>query len=249
MATFYGRPDHRSRGLDSRRLPNGSKGGKVNDSPIDRLLSRLRDVRQTANEWDAFCPANDDENPSLGIAVTENGTVLLICRSQECSADQICKALGLSTRELFASQNGKPRMNIVAEYKYVDTDGNLLYEVVRLDPKDFRQRRPDPTGKYGWSWNLKGVKRLLYRLPQVLRAVADGQTVYVVEGEKDADKLAELGLTATTNSGGAGKWSRAYSETLHMAHVSFSPTMTNLVGSTRRRLRAACAARRLLSVS
>ncbi len=33
-----------------------------------------------------------------------------------------------------------------------------------------------------------------------------GNTVYLVEGEKDADNLLALGLTATTNPMGAGKW-------------------------------------------
>jgi 5S rRNA maturation endonuclease (ribonuclease M5) len=159
----------------------------------------------------------------LGIAVTEDGTVLLKCRSHDCSADQICKAVGLSLRDLFAFPNGKPKMNMVAEYEYVDADGNLLYQVVRLEPKDFRQRRPDPNGKNGWIWNLKGVQRVLYGLPQVLKTVADGKPGLIVEGEKDAERLAELGLTATTNAGGAGKWCKAYSEALCGAHVVILP--------------------------
>jgi hypothetical protein len=94
---------------------------------------------------------------------------------------------------------------------------------VRLDPKGFRQRRPDRTGEGGWLWNLKDVQRVLYRLPEVLKAVAVGQNVFVAEGEKDADNLAQLGLTATTNAGGAGKWSSGYSQTLRGAHVVIFP--------------------------
>ncbi len=75
-------------------------------------------------------------------------------------------------------------------------------------PKDFWQRRPD--GKGGWINNLQGVRRVLYRLPDVKSA----QTVCVAEGEKDADNLAKLGFVATTNPLGAGKWRDAYSETL-----------------------------------
>jgi hypothetical protein len=192
-------------------------------TPIDLVLSRLQATRRTSAGWDALCPVHDDHTPSLGVAVAKDGTVLLRCRSQACSADAICKALGLTLSDLFPVRNTNPNMNIVAEYDYVDPTGRLLYQVVRLTPKDFRQRRPDPKGKEGWAWNLQGVQRVLYRLPQVLKAVADGQTVFVVEGEKDADNLARLGLAATTNAGGAGKWTEGYSETLRGAHVVILP--------------------------
>jgi hypothetical protein len=199
----------------------------MNPAPIDRLLPRLRGVKETANGWDAHCPAHDDHNPSLGIAVADDGTVLLKCRSHGCSADSICKAIGLKLTDLFPTRqvNGTASNNkkIVAAYDYVDAGGELLFQVVRFDPKDFRQRRPDPNGKEGWAWNLEGVPRVLYRLPEVLQAVAEGRPVYVVEGEKDADNLCRLGVTATTNAGGAGKWKNVYSETLRGASVVILP--------------------------
>jgi putative DNA primase/helicase len=84
---------------------------------------------------------------------------------------------------------------------------------VRFQPKDFRQRQPD--GKGGWIWNLDGARRVLYRLPEVLKA----QTVCVAEGEKDCDNLAKLGFVATTNPLGARKWRDEYSETLRGKNV------------------------------
>ena len=54
------------------------------------------------------------------------------------------------------------------------------------------------------------MERVLYRLPDVAAAVRQGRVVFVVEGEKDADALARLGLAATTNVGGAGKWRAEY---------------------------------------
>jgi len=74
--------------------------------------------------------------------------------------------------------------------------------------KDFRQRRPDDAG--GWIWNIQGITRVLYRLPDVLKT----ETICVTEGEKDADNLRALGFTATTNPLGAGKWRDEHSETL-----------------------------------
>ena len=93
---------------------------------------------------------------------------------------------------------------IVASYDYTDEFGTLLFQVVRLAPKTFRQRRPD--GKGGWIWNLEGVTRVLYRLPDLMEALALERRVFVVEGEKDVESLARLGIVATCNPGGAGKW-------------------------------------------
>ncbi len=88
----------------------------------------------------------------------------------------------------------------------------MLFQVVRYEPKDFSQRRPD--GRGGFIWNINGVRRVLYRLRTVLDSGSD-VWIFVVEGEKDADRLVLLGLVATTNSGGAGKWSLTDSSPLH----------------------------------
>ena len=112
-------------------------------------------------------------------------------------------------------------LNIVARYPYLSADGDLLFEVVRFDPKDFRQRRPDGAG--GWIWKMQGVQLCLYRLPSIIAAVSTGTLVYVVEGEKSADALFALGLTATCSPGGAKKWRREYSPALTGAHVVILP--------------------------
>ena len=52
-----------------------------------------------------------------------------------------------------------------------------------------------------------------------LKAVAAGEPVYITEGEKDALALVRLGLCATCNAGGAGKWQDGYSTTLKGAGV------------------------------
>ena len=85
------------------------------------------------------------------------------------------------------SRNDKPKGQIVATYDYTDADGNLLYQVVRYDPKDFRQRRPDGNGR--WIWKLD-ERRVPYRWSDILK-YPDG-TVFICEGEKDADRVASL---------------------------------------------------------
>jgi len=99
--------------------------------------------------------------------------------------------------------NGKASQEIV--YDYADEQGNLLFQVVRRPDRQFIQRRPDFGG--GWAYNLQGVKRVPYRLQQL---IASTDEVYITEGEKDADNMARLGFTATTNPGGAGKWRPEY---------------------------------------
>ena len=97
---------------------------------------------------------------------------------------------------------------IIATYDYNDESGELLYQVVRYEPKDFRQRRPN--GKGGWIWNLQRERRVLYRLQELLQSNPD-DWVFIVEGEKDVDRLCNEGLVATTCAMGAVKWEDNYS--------------------------------------
>jgi hypothetical protein len=110
---------------------------------------------------------------------------------------------------------------ISATYAYVDESDELLFQVVRFDPKDFRQRRPDGAGD--WDWSVKGVRQVPYRLPKVQEAIANERTIVIVEGEKDADALWELNIPATTNAGGAGKWSPALNEFFRGVDVVLIP--------------------------
>ena len=116
------------------------------------------------------------------------------------------------------AQARQPAPAVVATYDYCDEGGALVFQVLRYEPKTFRQRRPEGSG---WSWSVKGVRVLPYRLPALLADPA--ATVFLVEGEKDADRLAALGLVATCNAGGAGKWKKEHSEFLRSRRVVVLP--------------------------
>lgn len=181
------------------------------------LLNRLKGVKQTPSGWQALCPAHDDRNPSLSIAEGSDGRILFHCHAG-CPTPAICAALGILEAELFPRKDGTgSAARIVATYDYLDEAGKVLHQVCRFDPKGFRQRKPD--GKGGWVWSTQGVRRVLFQLPQVLRAVKEGQHVYICEGEKDCLVMSGAGFTATCNPGGAGKWQASYSATLHKAAV------------------------------
>ena len=110
---------------------------------------------------------------------------------------------------------------VVATYPYHDEAGELLFEVVRREPKDFRQRRPDGAG--GYVWNLKGVRLVPYHLPELVEAIALGRTVFVVEGEKDVDRLRAWNIPATCNPAGAGKWRDDFAPLFDGADVVLVP--------------------------
>jgi hypothetical protein len=186
------------------------------NAPIQLILDRLRSVKKTKNGWRACCPAHDDAHPSLDISVGDTGCVLLKCWSAGCTVESIVSAIGLQMSDLFeapatakkAVAKGKGNLGpIVATYDYTDAAGKLLYQVLRYEPpgdeKTFLQRRPN--GQGGFAWGINGQARVPYMLPDLLAAPADAW-VYVPEGEKDVEALAEQGLTATTNAGGALNW-------------------------------------------
>ena len=97
------------------------------------------------------------------------------------------------------AQSSYKHKKIVATYDYTDAEGKLLYQVVRYEPKDFRQRRPDGNG--GWTWKLD-ERRVPYRWPELVQF--PDAPVFFCEGEKDADNVAALNLCATTIA--SGKW-------------------------------------------
>lgn len=182
---------------------------------LELILSKLTKVKRTHNGYEACCPAHDDQHPSLSITPKED-RILLHCQTG-CSPEAVVEALGLTMADLFDEPLTDKKPEILETYDYTDADGKVLYQVVRMLPKSFRQRRPD--GKGGYIWNMEGQERVLYHLPRVAKTIAAEGVVFVVEGEKDVHTLESWGLTATTNAGGAGKWLPSYAESLRGAKV------------------------------
>ena len=106
-----------------------------------------------------------------------------------------------------AFNNARPEQlgPIVAIYPYLDENARLLFQVTRHEPKDFRQRQPDGHGD--WINHTRDVRMVPYRLPELIEAGALDRTIFILEGEKDVDNAVNLlGVPATTNPRGAGKW-------------------------------------------
>jgi putative DNA primase/helicase len=171
---------------------------------------RLRRVRRRGDWYDAICPAHSDRDASLSFSDGDKA-ILMTCHAG-CSKEAVLRSLGLRWPDVFFNNEYSDRRP-VARYPYHDEDGRLLYEVLRFEPKAFVVRRPDSNGR--WVYNMGTTRRVLYRLPQL----KGEQTVYVVEGEKDADSLTDLGIPATTPAWGAGAWRQAYTDQLLWAGV------------------------------
>lgn len=143
---------------------------------------------------------------------------------------------------------------IAAVYKYTDRYGNFLFEKIRFHPKQFANRRyVDGCTAWGldagvyyetypgsgqFSMKVRkgalikefpGVMPVLYNLPGVYEGVLKDESIFIVEGEKDADSLIKLGLAATTNFDGASKsrdkpkWREEYNDALKGAQVVLIP--------------------------
>jgi 5S rRNA maturation endonuclease (ribonuclease M5) len=178
--------------------------------PLERL------TKQDAQN--VHCPFHGDKHASMSLNLAKGVWHCHVCElaggmldfekrmmacDQEAAWEQIYRITGL--------EKPKQTRRVIASYDYTDVSGKVLFQKLRYEPKEFANRQPD--GKGGWFYNLHGVKKVLYRLPELVTA----KLVFVVEGEKDADNLREALLAAdvkhcatTCNFDGAGHWKAEY---------------------------------------
>jgi hypothetical protein len=196
------------------------------NEPSINAIKQAQDCHQSGckcrSNTVTHCPgpshSNGDHNPSMGVS-EKDGKVLVCCYG---GCDQSALIVALQERGLWPrkeERDAKPVRSqeptrIVATYDYQNQDGSLAFQVVRKEgwadgkrKKDFLQRKPN--GRGGWDWK-KGDTSILYHLPELL-AADSSEIIFLPEGEKDADRVAALGLVATTRAEGANKWTDANS--------------------------------------
>lgn len=195
--------------------------------PVDRIRQALntkglavRNDRGT--KFTAQCPAHDDHKPSLDVTTGSDGKALVICRAG-CPLDQILAALDLHPRDLFPATNDT-RADVRApdpgQHRHLETtylytsDGEPLIRKNRYRLADgsktftIQHRR---TTSSTWRSGQAGLPADPYRWTE-WSDTDPARAIFVVEGEKDADRLTDLGLLATTNIGGAGKWPQGWGQ-------------------------------------
>jgi 5S rRNA maturation endonuclease (ribonuclease M5) len=163
-----------------------------------------------------ICPAHPDKNPSLSVN-EKDGKILLHCHAG-CPPKSVVDKLGLNMSDLFtdkahsastSSQGGKKHSKpakVVAEYVYRDEGGKPVAKKIRFKPKSFAWMHLDG-GE--WKMGLGGTATGLYRWNEV----KGSSEIILVEGEKDADAGAKLGLACAT-SGGVNSWREDHAELL-----------------------------------
>ncbi len=203
----------------------------IAENPVEDYCASIGIVlKGNSNERMAKCPFHEDGSPSFSVNIGKQlwtcragcggGSVIdLMARHEGVSVGTILNRLG-ETPEGFKPpvSKAKPKTavapaptekpKIVKTYDYRNAAGELVYQALRLEPKSFRQRRPDGTGK--WYWNMEGVERVLYQFPQLLKT---HKPWCYCEGEKDADNVTALGgWLGTTHVGGSKSWLDAYAD-------------------------------------
>ena len=208
---------------------------------LDYCQARGWELKRDGTRWKGLCPLHEERTPSFSIEPDKalfhcfgcgaGGTVIdLHAQLHHLTVGEAMRQLAgehggngskepkaETRRSASAKAQSEPPSREVASYAYEDATGRVVFQVVRFEPKDFRQCRI-VEGKRVWS--MDGVERVPYRLPELL---ADPLSIWVVEGERDVETLRSVGQTATCNPGGAGKWLPAYSEYLRSKCVYIAP--------------------------
>ena len=204
---------------------------------FEEILDRFEGVKRSGdNQASARCPAHEDKRASLSLSFDPGtGKILIRCHAG-CDTRAVLDAAGLAWKDITPERRNRPgkRSEPEAVYTYQDEHKDTLFQAVRFPGKQFRQRRParpgdppdkvrtDPDGSQ-WVYKLGNTRRVPYRLPEVLEALKAGRRVFIVEGEKDVESAGRLGLDATCNPMGAGKWTEECTLSLQGADAVIIP--------------------------
>jgi len=198
---------------------------------LDRVVSALErwEVKRRGSKWTARCPVHGgDDNDSLEVTRGDQQEVLIKCHSRGCSYGDVMSALGIDLDRERRSQRVTQKEKLAevsrTRYVYEDASGAPVYSQLRIQyeagKKTFRM--------FMWTdegWAPGGptnVQRVPYHLPELIAAVEAGKPIWIVEGEKDCDRLISEGLAATT-FGGASGWQSCYRQWFAGAHVIICP--------------------------
>jgi len=211
-------------------MPINPDRSDITAQELALLLSRTDKAARVPDGWMTNCPAHNDTNPSLSLKDSPRG-IEVNCFSG-CRWRDICDAIEQTTghdirfgqrrpnyiqsvpRAPIEKAPPKPPVpkELVNTWSYYDGEGTEAYQVHRYEDangkKTFRQCHTDWQGQT--QWNMNGVERYLYQLPAVIDAIEHGDTIYIVEGEKCADRLLQENLCATTSAGGSKGWTQPH---------------------------------------
>ena len=204
----------------------------------EQIAKQLGNARRANGQWVASCPVpghgkgNGDKNPSLSISINDDGKPLFHCHGG-CSQEDVFNTIKdmqllpeLEERpDPLANIKPLPQVQFDHEWEYQDENKTTVFVKQRLrigeSGKTYRLYKVDSDGRR--STTLGDARIVPYNLPELLDAKSAGRIIYLVEGEKAADALATLKVTATTAHTGAGSWPEAITEYFAGANVVILP--------------------------
>lgn len=172
---------------------------------IESILSQLKKVKKSGNGWIACCPAHNDQHPSLKISPSNDGKVLLHCKAG-CTVEQICKALGISVKDLFPANPKQTTqtkhiltLEELAQAKAIPVEflkklgvsqaqSGVIIPYYDIDETPQRQRkRTALIAKEGSLWERKGkiIPYGLWLLEEKDIIGLPDNGILIVEGESD----------------------------------------------------------------
>jgi hypothetical protein len=204
----------------------------------EQIAKQLGNAKKANGQWVASCPVpghgkgNGDKNPSLSISINDDGKPLFHCHGG-CTQEDVFNTIKdmrllpeLEERpDPLANIKPLPQIRFDQEWEYQDEDRTTVFVKQRMkigeSGKTYRLYKVDPDGRRHPT--LGDARIVPYKLPELLDAKTAGRIIYVVEGEKAADALISIGVTATTAHTGAGSWPEAITEYFAGANVVIVP--------------------------
>lgn len=197
---------------------------------FEKVISRFEVKSRYKNRVQAVCPAHDDKQASLSISRGRTGA-LLHCHAG-CSLESILDSVELKKSDLFYLDKpqgsswkryieSREKRRIEAAYNYVSLNGDYLYTKIRLEGKKLLYGiLKNDRFQYGLQGRNRRELKALYFNPQALKkAIEEGKTIFIPEGEKDVDSLRKRGYVALTY-GGVNDWQSDFKEILRGANVA-----------------------------
>lgn len=197
---------------------------------FEEVISRFEVKSRYKNRVQAVCPAHDDKQASLSISRGRTGA-LLHCHAG-CSLESILDSVELKKSDLFYLDKpqgsswkryieSREKRRIEAAYNYVSLNGDYLYTKIRLEGKKLLYGiLKNDRFQYGLQGRNRRELKALYFNPQALKkAIEEGKTIFIPEGEKDVDSLRKRGYVALTY-GGVNDWQSDFKEILRGANVA-----------------------------
>lgn len=185
------------------------------------IATQLGSIKKTSTGYLCKCPCHDDNTSSLSIKNSPDGIILNCfagCDWKDIKEEIAKRGIAFTEKTKHAPPPKKRSNNYEGAifYEYKDLNGSTLARKVKLPNKAQWFER-----KQGNSYvkGLDGQQLPLYNIGGVVK----NQTIYLCEGEKDAETLIKAGLTATTNHSGALGWAPHMTEQLKGKTVIIIP--------------------------